>query len=199
MIVIIDYGAGNLKSVKNALDFLGADSLISDSEEDIRKAEKIILPGVGNFGDIMTSLKSKGLIEVLKEEIRKKPYLGICAGLQILFEESEEAKGIKGLSIFDGMVKRFKKDVKVPQIGWNSIRILKKNKILDGIVQDSYFYFVHSYYVEPEDKGIILTKTDYGIEYVSGIAKGNIFAFQFHPEKSGDIGLRLLKNFLEIV
>lgn len=199
MIAIIDYGAGNLKSVTNALDFLRADYKVTNEKEDIKKSDKIIFPGVGSFGDCMNSLKDKNLIKTLKEEIIKKPYLGICLGLQVLFEESEENPDAKGLSIFKGKCKRFEnKKLKVPQIGWNSINIIKKDNLLKKIKNNSYFYFVHSYYVGPKDDGIISAKTDYGIEYCSGIAKDNIFAFQFHPERSGGIGLRILKNFAEL-
>ena len=145
----------------------------------------------------MKSLKKKKLIEPLKQEISKKPYLGICLGLQILFEESEESPGIKGLSLLKGKCRKFKNNLKVPQIGWNSIKIAN-DSILQGVKDNSYFYFVHSYYVEPKDKEIIAIKTDYGIEYCSGIAKGKMFAFQFHPERSGEIGLKILKNFVEL-
>ncbi|KKQ36131.1 MAG: Imidazole glycerol phosphate synthase subunit HisH [Candidatus Roizmanbacteria bacterium GW2011_GWA2_37_7] len=199
MIAIIDYGAGNLKSVTNALDFLRVSYKVTDKAEDIKKSDKIIFPGVGSFGDCINSLKKKGIFETLKKEISNKPYLGICLGLQVLFEESEESSGIKGLSIFKGKCKKFKnKNLKVPQIGWNSIKIIKKNNLLKDVKDDSYFYFVHSYYVGPKDKGIIATKTNYGIEYCSGITKDNIFAFQFHPERSGEIGLKILKNFVEL-
>ncbi len=199
MIAIIDYGAGNLKSVTNALDFLKVKYKVASNAEDIKKADKIIFPGVGSFGDCIKSLQKKGLIEPLKDGITNKPYLGICLGLQVLFEESEESKGVKGLSIFKGKCKKFiNKELKVPQIGWNSIDIIKKDNILKQIKNKSYFYFVHSYYVEPKNKNIISTKTDYGIEYCSGITKNNIFAFQFHPERSGDIGLEILKNFINL-
>jgi len=198
MIAIIDYGAGNLKSVTNALDFLKVKYKVTDKKEDIEKADKIIFPGVGSFGDCIQSLKDKGLINVLKEEIGKKPYLGICLGLQVLFEGSEESKGVKGLSIFKGKCKKFNDKLKVPQIGWNSVKIVKENKLLKGIKDNSYFYLVHSYYADPKDKEIISTLTDYGIEYCSGIVKDNIFAFQFHPERSGEIGLKILENFVEL-
>ena len=198
MIVLIDYGAGNLKSVTNALDFLKVKYKVTDKPEDIKKADKLIFPGVGSFGDCIGSLKNKGLTETLKEEITKKPYLGICLGLQILFESSEESKGVKGLSILKGKCKKFaNKGLKVPQIGWNSIKIVNDH-LLKRVPDSSYLYFVHSYYVEPEDKEIIAATTDYGIEYCSGITKDNIFAFQFHPERSGDIGLQILKNFVEL-
>ena len=201
MIAIIDYGAGNLKSITNALDFLRVSYKITDKKQDIERADKIIFPGVGNFGDMVKELKKKRIFELLKKTINdnKKPYLGICLGLQVLFEESEESPGVKGLEIFKGKCKKFKiKNLKVPQIGWNSININKKNSILNKIKDNSYFYFVHSYYADPKDKEIISTTTDYGIEYCSGISKDNIFGFQFHPERSGEIGLNILKNFVEI-
>lgn len=199
MIAVIDYGAGNLKSITNALDFLKVKYKVTDKVSDIEKADKIIFPGVGSFGDCVKSLKKKGLFESLKKEIIRKPYLGICLGLQVLFESSEESIGVKGLSIFKGKCKKFKsKDLKIPQIGWNSIKIInKKSLLLKNIKNDFYFYFVHSYYVDPKDKEIILTKTDYGIDFVSAIEKDNIFATQFHPERSGNIGLKILENFVK--
>jgi imidazole glycerol-phosphate synthase subunit HisH len=197
MIAIVDYGAGNLKSVTNALDFLKVKYKVTDKAKEIEKADKIIFPGVGSFGDCMQSLEKKSLISVLKKEIGKKPYLGICLGLQVLFESSDESKGVKGLSIFKGKCRKFDgKGLKVPQIGWNSINIVKK-ELLEGVKDDSYFYFVHSYYVEPEDKAIVATETDYGIEYCSGVSSGNVNAFQFHPERSGEIGLKILENFVK--
>jgi len=198
MIAIVDYGAGNLKSVANALDFLKVKYKVTSKALDIKKASKIIFPGVGSFGDCIKSLEEKGLIKVLKEEIGKKPYLGICLGLQVLFESSDESKGVKGLSVFKGKCKMFSsKGLKVPQIGWNSVKIVK-NGILDGVKDESYFYFVHSYYAEPKNDKIVSTKTDYGIEYCSGISDGNIFAVQFHPERSGNIGLKILENFISL-
>jgi imidazole glycerol phosphate synthase glutamine amidotransferase subunit len=198
MIAIIDYGAGNIQSVKNALDYLKVKNKITDNVEDILKADKVIFPGVGAFGDVMNALDEKGLTKPIRTAIQKKPYLGICLGLQVLFEESEESPDIKGLGIFKGKVKKFKsKTLKIPQIGWNSIKINKKNPILNKVNDNSYFYFVHSYYVDPKDKDIILTKTDYGEEFVSGIVKDNIIGIQFHPERSGEVGLQLLKNFVE--
>jgi len=197
MIAIVDYGAGNIQSVKNALDFLKVKSLITDEKDCILAADKLIFPGVGSFGDVMKALEDRTLLEILKKSIKEKPYLGICLGLQILFEQSEESPKVKGLGIFKGNVKRFR-TLKVPQIGWNSITIKKDNPILNKIKNDSYFYFVHSYYVEPKDKSLILTETDYGGKFASSIAKDNIFGTQFHPERSGDVGLQLLKNFVNL-
>ena len=199
MIAIIDYGAGNLKSVKNALDYLKVQSIITDKAKDIENAEKIIFPGVGNFGNVMKGLEERNLIDVLKKNIGKKPFLGICLGLQVLFEEGEESPGVKGLEIFKGTVKKFKsKTLKIPQIGWNLIEIKQKNPLLDGIKNESYFYFVHSYFVAPKDKSIVLTTTEYSENFVSGIAAKNIFGVQFHPERSGAVGLQLLKNFVRL-
>ena len=199
MIAVIDYGAGNLKSITNALDFLKVKYKVTDKPEDIEKADKIIFPGVGAFGDCMKSLKRLNLIETLKKEISKKPYLGVCLGMQVLFESSEESPGVRGLSIFKGTNKKFSgKNLKVPQIGWNSIKILKKNKLLEGVKEGSYFYFVHSYYAATKDKGIVMITTDYGTEFVSGVNEGNIYAVQFHPERSGEVGLKILGNFVNM-
>ncbi len=199
MIAVIDYGAGNLKSITNALDFLNVKYEVTDKAKDIEKADKIIFPGVGSFGDCIKSLRKKNLLKILKDEINKKPYLGICLGLQVLFENSEESPKVKGLSIFKGKCKKFKnKNLKVPQIGWNSISINKKSLLLKNIKDNSYFYFVHSYYINAKDEGIILTKTNYGIDFVSAIEKDNIFGVQFHPERSGVIGLKVLENFVRL-
>lgn len=199
MIAVIDYGAGNLKSVSKALEFLKAKCIVTSRIEDIKKADKIILPGVGNFGDAVKSLKQLGIFGAIKKEIRRgKPYLGICLGLQLLFEKSEESKKNEGLGIFKGNVVKFKANKKIPQIGWNKLKIKKKSKLFNGL-KEGHVYFVHSYYVKPKDKKIILTTTNYGgEEFVSGIEKGNIFAFQFHPEKSGTYGLKILKNFVSL-
>jgi imidazole glycerol phosphate synthase glutamine amidotransferase subunit len=199
MIVVIDYGAGNLKSVTKALDALGVKNKVSSKVKDIEKADKIILPGVGNFGDMMKSLKKKKLIDPIKKAIKNnKPYLGICLGLQALFQSSEESPGVKGLGILKGKVKRFKsKSLKVPQIGWNSIAVNKPSKLLKNIKDNSFVYFVHSYYVKPNDMSIVLTTTDYGIGFVSSVCKGNIYATQFHPEKSGPVGMQILANFVQ--
>ncbi|MCK5283815.1 MAG: imidazole glycerol phosphate synthase subunit HisH [Nanoarchaeota archaeon] len=195
MIAIIDYGAGNLQSVKNALDNLKAESRITDNPYEILSADKIIFPGVGNFGDMVKSLEKKNLIDVIRGVINDgKLFLGICLGLQVLFEESAESPDAKGIGIFKGKVKRFNTNLKVPQIGWNQIKVCRENKIINGL-DGNFFYFVHSYYVDPEDDAIVLARTNYGGEFVSGVCKDNIYAFQFHPEKSGEDGLKILKNF----
>jgi len=191
MIAIIDYGAGNLVSVKNALDYLGVASKITSNAEDIEKAERIILPGVGSFGFMIESLRKLKLEEPLKKALSSgKPYLGICLGLQALFEESEESPGIAGLGIFKGKVIRFKQG-KIPQIGWNNIKPKK------SLFKEGFVYFVNSYYPVPEDKEIIANTTDYFGEFVSAVQKDNITAMQFHPEKSGEFGLDLIRRWLK--
>ncbi len=198
MIAIIDYGAGNLQSVKKAFDFIGAESVITDNPETINACDKILLPGVGSFGDAMDSMTQKGLVETVKQNAMSgKPFLGICLGLQLLFEESEESPGVNGLGIFKGKIKKFSPDIglKIPHIGWNSLEIKQKDTLFKDIPENSYVYFVHSYYLHAEDENEIATVTNYGIDFHSAVGKNNIFATQFHPEKSGDVGLQILKNF----
>lgn len=209
MIIIIDYGTGNLRSVEKAFLKLGFDARVTQSSPEVEKASALVVPGVGSFPSAMKSLKKFGFDKLIIEHIKKgKPYLGICLGMQILFSRSDEGEGADGLSIFEGNVVRFPDNLKVPHIGWNTIKSDRpklclgtpnpKSEILEGIPDKSFFYFVHSYYVVPDDKDIILTTTEYGIEFVSGVAKENIFAFQFHPEKSQKLGLKILENFGEI-
>ncbi len=196
MIAIIDYGAGNLKSVKNALDFLKADSRITDKARDIRQADRIILPGDGSFGYMMENLEKKKLVIPIKEFIKsKKPFLGICLGLQGLFEESEESPNVKGLSVFKGKVVKFRFG-KIPQIGWNKI-IRKKNVSQRNIFSDNYMYFANSYHAIPKDDSIIAAMTDYNGSFVSAIRSNNITAMQFHPEKSGKAGIGLIRRWLK--
>ncbi len=209
--MIVDYGMGNLRSVEKAFHKLGYSAQISSQPNDVKKAQGLVLPGVGAFKDCIENLKKMGLIESLVEFIHSgKPFLGICLGYQILFTESEEFGPCPGLGIFKGKVKRFPEDMpdpdaekggvlKVPHMGWNQIWIVKEHPVLEGIPSGSYFYFVHSYYVEPEDKAIIATETEYGIKFASSIAYENIFACQFHPEKSQRRGLKLLDNFAKLV
>ena len=195
MIVLIDYGAGNLRSISNACIKLGEKVELVTKAEQLEKAEKIILPGVGNFGPAMQSLE--GFREVLLEKIEKDiPFLGLCLGIQVILEGSEESPGVKGLGVIKGTCKRFPSSVKIPHMGWNSIKV-GKSRLLDGIGKEDYFYFVHSYYPVPEDD-VIAATTDYGVEFPSVIERDNVFATQFHPEKSGELGLRVLKNFLGI-
>lgn len=190
--IIVDYDAGNLKSVANMLSFLGADFEISSDKNKILKADKIIFPGQGHFQQAMNNLKSKKLIEPIKECINNQiPFLGICIGLQILFEKSEEAPEIEGLGILEGEVKKFTKG-KIPQIGWNEIQTTKNNTFLEN----DYFYFVNSYYVEPKDKNIISAYADYHGEFCASVQKGNLTAVQFHPEKSSQAGLNFFKNWI---
>jgi glutamine amidotransferase len=198
MIAIIDYGAGNLQSVKKAFDFIGAESVITDNPDVINACDKILLPGVGSFGDAMDSMTKKGLVETVKQNAMSgKPFLGICLGLQLLFEESEESPGVEGLGIFKGKIKKFSSDMglKIPHIGWNSLEIKQKDTLFKDIPENSYVYFVHSYYLHAEDENEIATVTNYGIDFHSAVGKDNIFATQFHPEKSGDVGLQILRNF----
>jgi glutamine amidotransferase len=204
MIVIVDYGMGNLKSVEKAFLKLGFVAKVSQDKNEIEQAEALVVPGVGSFPAGMKNLKNLGFDKLIIKHIKeKKLFLGICLGMQILFSESFEGEGAKGLSIFSGKVVRFPSHLKVPHIGWNTISFNVQRStfnVLDGIPDKSFFYFVHSYYVVPEDREIILTTTEYdGIEFVSAIAKENIIACQFHPEKSQNFGLKFLSNFGEMV
>lgn len=207
MIALIDYGMGNLRSVAKALEASGADEVrVSSDAGIIRSADKIVLPGVGAIKEAMRQLQDLGLIRAIKDNIYKKPFLGICLGLQLLFERSEEGGRSRGLGIIRGTVRRFPDRLKVPHMGWNQIKLkrqdvkVKTNEhgILKKIPDNSFFYFCHSYYADPQDKDVIAAVTDYGLEFASAIRKDNIFACQFHPEKSQGLGLRLLKNFVEL-
>jgi glutamine amidotransferase len=197
MIAIIDYGAGNLHSVKKAFNYLQRETIIATEPAELNKADKIVLPGVGAFQSAIDKLKETGFYEIIYSWLMdNKPFLGICLGMQMLFEESEESKTTKGFGIFKGGCSRFKKG-KVPQMGWNQIKISKDSPLFEGIKDESFFYFLHGYYVEVEDKEIVTATTDYFIQYSSIIEKENIFAVQFHPEKSGETGLRMLSNWVE--
>ena len=198
MIAIVDYGMGNLRSVTNAFARLGGSIVVTRDKRTIAEASAIVVPGVGAFGKCMENLRGFDLLDVLREQINKgKPYLGICLGLQMLFESSEEAPGVEGLSLVKGSVRRFKNDLKVPHMGWNQIEQIKNSQIFKGIDQGEYFYFVHSFYPEPGED-VIASKTDYGSLFASSIERDNIFACQFHPEKSQKVGLRLLQNFINL-
>ena len=203
MIVLIDYGVGNLYSVAKAAAYVGGDVKISSAAADIKRADKIILPGVGAFGDCMKNLAATGLIPTIKAEIFSgKPLLGICVGLQILFAGSEESPEVDGLKIFSGRVKKIcAGNLKIPHMGWNSVSMRNAQCVMrnlfKGIKNDSYFYFVHSYHAVPDDKKIIAASTIYGENITAAIEFENIFATQFHPEKSGDVGLHILKNFVD--
>ena len=201
MIAIIDYGVGNLFSVEKALAALGADAKITSDARTIAAADKIVLPGVGAFGDCMENLTATGLIPTIKDFVKTgKPMLGICVGLQILFEGSEESIGVAGLGLLNGKVRRIQAPgLKVPHMGWNSLTIKSPRQPLDlfqGLSEKPYVYFVHSYHAVPQDSSIVTATTEYGSELTAAVAKGNIQATQFHPEKSGDVGLAILKNFI---
>jgi len=196
-IVIIDYGMGNLHSVNKAMKYVGADVEVTSEAAKIIKADKVILPGVGAFGDCMQNLEKYGLVPVINETLRSgKPFLGICLGLQLLFEGSEEAPGVAGLGYFKGQVEKIKTDLKVPHMGWNSL-LLKTPSPLLKEAADGYVYFVHSFHAVPEDKGIITAVCDYGTEVTAAVGMGNVQAVQFHPEKSSKAGLGILKAFKE--
>jgi glutamine amidotransferase len=201
MIAVIDYGAGNLHSVKNALDFLGAESTVTDDEAKILSADKVILPGVGAFGDAMKNLCARGLDKSVRRAAEKgTPLLGVCLGLHLLFESSEESPEVNGLGIFKGAVRRIPKadKLKIPHIGWNEIIPAKHSRILSGVGEKAYMYFVHSYYICPEDESIVSAYTDYGNRLPIAVEKENVFATQFHPEKSGTAGLEILKSFINL-
>ena len=201
MIAIVDYGAGNLMSVKKALDFIGADSIITSNPAELASAEKVILPGVGSFGDAMESMREKGLVEAVKASaLSGKPFLGICLGLQLLFDESEESPEAQGLALLNGKITQIPTDMglKVPHIGWNSVEISEGSRLFNGIKNGSYFYFVHSYYLNGADENAVAGTTEYGVKIQCAVERENLFATQFHPEKSGEVGLRLLKNFVEL-
>jgi imidazole glycerol-phosphate synthase subunit HisH len=207
VIAVIDYGMGNLRSVQKALEVVGAKTKVTSDPRDLKRADKIVFPGVGAFGEAMMELKRRKLIGPIKESIESgKIFLGLCLGLQLLFEKSAEDPGVKGLCVLEGESKRFKfpkNDFKVPHMGWNTIvrgsRVKGQGpEILKNVPNGSYMYFVHSYYVKPKDKSIILTTTDYGIDFASGIHKDNIYALQFHPEKSQKMGLKILENFVKM-
>jgi glutamine amidotransferase len=199
-IAIIDYNAGNIKSVANAFQKIGALIKVTNSPKVIRNARAIVLPGVGAFGDSMSNLELFKLPDLIRREIRNKPFLGICLGLQLLFEYSTENEHNEGLGIFKGYVDKIPEGVKIPHIGWNQINILKKDsKIFKDIQNKENFYFVHSFCAICENSSIISSTTDYGVELTSSIEKDNVFALQFHPEKSSLSGMKILENFLEVV
>jgi imidazole glycerol-phosphate synthase subunit HisH len=198
MILIIDYGMGNLRSVAKAFESLGAQVLVSADPNDLTKADKIVLPGVGSFDHAVRELKKRCLFEPLKEAIQTKPYLGLCLGLQLLFRKSEEGKE-EGLGIFEGTVKRFPAQLKVPHMGWNQVTFKSKDcPLWKSVPNESFFYFVHSFYATETSDGIEEGSTDYGVNFVSAVWKQKIFATQFHPEKSQKWGLQILKNFIEV-
>jgi glutamine amidotransferase len=201
MIAIIDYNAGNLKSVQKAFQFLGQESVITRDYAEIKSADKVILPGVGAFGDAMAQLKKYELDKIIREVAQENvPLLGICLGLQLFFEGSEESEGVEGLNILDGQILRIPDapGLKIPHIGWNSLKLQNEGRLFKDIPQDSYVYFVHSYYLKAKDEKIVKASTEYGVNIHASVEKGNVFACQFHPEKSGDTGLSILKSFANI-
>ncbi len=200
-IIVVDYGMGNLRSVSKALEHLGGKVMVSSSPSDIEMAEKIVLPGVGAFGDAAAELKRQNLMEPLRQAVeKKKPFFGICLGLQLLFKTSEESPEGEGLNVLPGKVQLFRsKNIKIPQMGWNQVVWQKSHPLIKNVPSNSYFYFVHSYYAAPEKKEAALGQTTYGEEtFTSVVAHENIFATQFHPEKSQKAGLEILKNFINV-
>ena len=203
MIAVIDYDAGNIRSVEKALAFLGEEVCISADPEVILSADAAILPGVGAFGVAMDRLRERGLDRVVSEFVlsEKKPFLGICLGLQLLFEKSEEDPEAEGLSLLKGKIRRIPSEGgrKVPQIGWNSLSFPKESRLFQGIPEGSYVYFVHSYYLDAGDRDVVAAETEYGVTIHAAVENGNLFACQFHPEKSGAMGLQILRNFIGVV
>jgi len=198
MIAIIDYGAGNLRSVAKAIAKLGYEANVTSSPDDVLNADAVILPGVGAAGDTINSLERLGMIDPIRRVIaQNRPFFGVCLGLQVLFTDSEEGGGQRCLDIIPGKVRRLPSYLKVPQMGWNQVRQRLAHPLFDGIPDGANFYFVHSYYADPEEAAIVAGETDYGVSFPSVIIKGNIVATQFHPEKSGDLGLKMYENFLK--
>ena len=201
MTAIIDYDAGNLKSVEKALQALGEETVITRDREEILAADRVILPGVGAFGDAMEKLHQYGLVEIIRQVVQKgTPFLGICLGLQLLFEESEESQGVPGLGILKGKIRRIPNTpgLKIPHMGWNSLTLRPETRLFSGLGEEPYVYFVHSYYLEAADPEIVAASADYGVVIHAAVESGNVFACQFHPEKSSDTGLQILKNFVEL-
>lgn len=200
MITIIDYGMGNLRSVQKAFERVGAQAVVINNPEALQDADALVLPGVGAFGDAMTNLHAAGLVGPILSAVGEgKPLLGICLGMQLLFEESEEMGCHQGLSLLPGRVRRFAEGLKVPHIGWNQIHIRRPCPLLTGVRDGSFAYFVHSYYADPAEEEIVVAVTDYGPGFASVVAQGRVFGIQFHPEKSQDVGLRILRNFVSLV
>ena len=201
MIAIIDYDAGNIKSVEKALQLLGEEVILTRDRDQLLSADKVILPGVGSFGDAMGNLHTYGLVDVIHEIVEQgTPFLGICLGLQLMFERSEESPGVEGLGLFKGEILRIpdQEGLKIPHMGWNSLKILKHDGIFKGIEGEPYVYFVHSYFLTAQDQSIVSAQTEYGVKIDASVRKDNIFATQFHPEKSGKVGLQILQNFIDI-
>ena len=201
MIAIIDYDAGNIKSVEKALLLLGQEVKITRDKDEILSADKVILPGVGAFGDAVGKIRQYGLEEVIHEVVRKKtPFLGICLGLQLMFERSDETPGVEGLGILKGEILRIPDcpGLKIPHMGWNSLKFQNNGRLFKGLPEDSFVYFVHSYYLKAEDESIVTATTEYSTHIHASVEYENVFACQFHPEKSSDVGIQILKNFVEL-
>ena len=202
MIAIIDYDAGNIKSVEKAFQSLGEDIVITRDREIILKADGVVLPGVGSFGDAMNKLKEYQLVDTIYEVVNKKtPFLGICLGLQLMFESSEESPGVEGLGILKGKIVRIPdgKEIKVPHIGWNNLTYPNAGRLFKEIPENSFVYFVHSYYLQAEDSEIVKAAAEYGVNIHASVEQGNVFACQFHPEKSSSVGMQILQNFINVV
>ena len=201
MIAIIDYDAGNIKSVEKALQYLGAETIVTRDPDTILGADGVILPGVGAFGDAMQKLQEYGLVPVIRTcAERQIPFMGICLGLQLMFEGSEESPGVEGLHLLDGVIRRIPSDgsLKVPHIGWNNLHFPKQSRLFAGISEGAYVYFVHSYYLQAADENIVAATTQYGTLIHAAVEQGNLFACQFHPEKSSEVGMQILRNFIGI-
>lgn len=201
MIAIIDYDAGNIKSVEKALLLLGQEIKITSDAQEILGADKVVLPGVGAFGDAMANLRERGLDQVIRQATeRGTPFLGICLGLQLLFERSDEAPGVAGLGILKGEIRKIpqQEGVKIPHMGWNSLHLEHDGRLFRGVPEGSYVYFVHSYYLKAEEEEIVKASTEYSTHIHASVEQGNVFACQFHPEKSSEVGLKILKNFVEL-
>ena len=201
MIAIIDYDAGNIKSVEKAFQFLKQDVILTRDAGQILNADAVVLPGVGSFGDAMKKLENYGLIDIIHKVVEKNiPFLGICLGLQLLFDSSEESPGVKGLGVLPGKIVKIPDDqgLKVPHIGWNSLKYPRQGRLFEGIKDEEYVYFVHSYYLKAQDEKIVTATTEYGTHIHASVESGNLFACQFHPEKSSHVGLQILKNFAKL-
>lgn len=205
MVAIIDYDAGNIKSVEKAFKYLGADTVVTRDAKEILRADRVVLPGVGAFGDAMRKLNEYGLADVIKDVTSKQtPFLGICLGLQLLFDSSDESKDAEGLGILRGKIVKFPNTddkggyYKVPQIGWNNLNFPREGKLFKGLGSDAYVYFVHSYYLDAADKSIVTATSDYSVRIDASVESGNVFACQFHPEKSADVGMQILTNFMQV-
>ena len=201
MIAIIDYDAGNIKSVEKAIQYLGEEAVVTRDRETILSADGVILPGVGAFGDAMGKLHAYGLVDVIHECVKREiPFLGICLGLQLLFERSDESPEATGLGVLEGEIVRLPAEsgLKIPHIGWNNLKFPRKGTLFEGVPEDSYVYFVHSYYLKAKDPGIVTATTEYGVTIHASVEKGNVFACQYHPEKSSKVGLKMLENFIAL-